>query len=126
MGILQPFPESDDGPFDENPRVLADPEPQVLCMSYGASTLDFELRIFVNSLGDRLFATDELNCRVGELFAEHDVNIAFNQLDVWLHRADGTARRVESAAAGQVLDPDHPPPGAQGDPGDIDAGDAGR
>ncbi|WP_240454172.1 mechanosensitive channel MscK [Halomonas sp. NO4] len=111
---------------DENPRVLTDPEPQVFFMSYGESTLDFELRIFVNGLGDRLYATDEINCRVGELFAEHGVDIAFNQLDVWLHRADGTARRVESASSGQVIDPAHPPPGAKGDPGDIDAGDAGR
>ncbi|TFH85598.1 mechanosensitive channel MscK [Billgrantia azerbaijanica] len=111
---------------EENPRVLADPEPQVFFMNYAESTLDFELRIFVNSLGDRLFATDELNCRVGELFAEHGVDIAFNQLDVWLHRTDGTARRVESVASGQVIDPAHPPPGAKGDPGDIDAGDVGR
>ncbi|WP_163576786.1 mechanosensitive channel MscK [Halomonas sp. JSM 104105] len=111
---------------DENPRVLGDPEPQVFFMSYGESTLDFELRIFVNSLGDRLFATDEINCRVGELFAEHGIDIAFNQLDVWLHRADGTAKRVKSSPSGQVIDPAHPPPGAKGDPGDIDAGDAGR
>lgn len=111
---------------DENPRVLGDPEPQVFFMSYGESTLDFELRIFVNGLGDRLFATDEINCRVGELFAEHEVDIAFNQLDVWLHRPDGKAKRVESAPGGQVIDPAHPPPGAKGDPGDIDAGDAGR
>jgi potassium-dependent mechanosensitive channel len=113
---------------DENPRVLADPEPQVFFMSYGESTLDFELRIFVNSLGDRLFATDEINCRVGELFNENGIGIAFNQLEVWLHRAGGERRRVQQASPGPVTDPEHPPPGAKGDPGDLDAGDgdAGR
>lgn len=115
---------------DENPRVLADPEPQVFFMSYGDSTLDFELRIFVNSLGDRLFATDEINCRVGELFAEHDLDIAFNQLDVWLHRAGSEANRVQSVSTGPVIPPEHPSPGAVGDPGDFDdgggGGDAGR
>ncbi|WP_083582230.1 mechanosensitive channel MscK [Halomonas aestuarii] len=116
---------------DDNARVLADPEPQVFFMSYGESTLDFELRIFVNSLGDRLFATDEINCRVGELFAEHGIDIAFNQLDVWLHRAGGEASKVQSVSSGQLGAPDHPGPGAKGDPGDIDAGggdggDAGR
>ncbi|HIX61867.1 MAG TPA: mechanosensitive channel MscK, partial [Candidatus Halomonas stercoripullorum] len=65
---------------EENERVLNDPEPQVFFMSYGDGTLNFELRIFVNSLGDRLFATDELNCRVGALFEENGIDIAFDQL----------------------------------------------
>ncbi|MGQ4877490.1 mechanosensitive channel MscK [Billgrantia sp. LNSP4103-1] len=108
---------------DENPRVLGDPEPQVFFMSYGESTLNFELRIFVNSLGDRLFATDEINCRVGELFAEHGIDIAFNQLDVWLHRADGEAKKVQSLTPSQG--PLHPPPGTRGDPGEIEIGDGG-
>ncbi len=113
---------------DENARVLADPEPQVFFMSYGESTLDFELRIFVNSLGDRLFATDEINCRVGELFAEHGIDIAFNQLDVWLHRAGGETARAQHIATGSSVPAEHPPPGAGGDPGDLDGGDgdAGR
>ena len=110
---------------DQNARVLADPEPQVFFMNYGDSTLDFELRIFVNSLGDRLFATDEINCRVGELFADHGIEIAFNQLDVRLHRAsDGLERRVERRSSAESLTEHHPAPGAQGDPGDIETGDA--
>ncbi|WP_299230952.1 mechanosensitive channel MscK [uncultured Halomonas sp.] len=108
----------------ESARVLADPEPQVFFMAYGASTLDFELRIFVNALGDRLFATDEINSRVGELFAEHDIEIAFNQLDVRLHRAvDGVERRVERRDAAGPAE-GHPAPGTYGDPGDIETGDA--
>jgi potassium efflux system protein len=108
---------------EENPRVLADPEPQVFFMAYGESTLDFELRIFVNALGDRLFATDEVNCRVGELFAEHEVDIAFNQLEVWLKRPGETRKVVEAGGEGRLHQ--HPPPGSHGDPGDIDAGDGG-
>ncbi len=111
---------------DENPRVLADPEPQVFFLDYGESTLNFELRVFVNALGDRLFATDEINCRVGELFAEHDVDIAFNQLEVWLKRP-GEARKVVEADGKPQPMRRHPPPGSHGDPGDIDLddGDAG-
>nr|WP_245888685.1 mechanosensitive channel MscK [Halomonas denitrificans] len=120
---------------DQNARVLADPEPQVFFMNYAESTLDFELRIFVNSLGDRLFATDEINCRVGELFAEHGIDIAFNQLDVWLHRAGGQASRVQSVSSRRLAEPEpeRPAPGAKGDPGELGAGgdgdgggDAGR
>lgn len=107
----------------ENPRVLADPEPQVFFMAYGESTLDFELRVFVNALGDRLYATDEINCRVGELFAEHDINIAFNQLEVWLKRPGDARKVVQEGSAERVSR--HPPPGSHGDPGEIDAGDGG-
>ncbi|MFG6175807.1 mechanosensitive channel MscK [Halomonas sp. THAF12] len=108
---------------EENTRVLDDPEPQVFFMRYGANSLEFELRIFVNSLGDRLFATDELNGRVGELFAEHDLDIAFNQLDVWLRDRRGNEAKVVSQGTGEA--PANPPPGAGGDPGDLDAGEGG-
>ncbi|HBS80072.1 MAG TPA: mechanosensitive channel MscK, partial [Pseudomonas sp.] len=37
----------------ENPRVLKDPEPLVLFLNFGESTLDHELRIHVRDLGDR-------------------------------------------------------------------------
>ncbi|QHD49328.1 mechanosensitive channel MscK [Vreelandella aquamarina] len=81
---------------DENARVLDDPEPQVFCLSYGPHSLNFELRIFVNDLLDRLFAADEVNCRVDELFKEAGVKIAFEQLDVWLHREQGESVKVQS------------------------------
>lgn len=108
----------------ENPRVMTDPGAQVFFMNYGDSTLNFELRVFVNALGDRLYATDELNCRVGELFAEHGVDIAFNQLDVRLLRPARATPDAQGAAQGAVVSPTFPPPGAKGDPGDLDAGDS--
>ncbi len=77
---------------DENERVLRDPPPEIFFMRYSESAMEYELRIYVNSLGDRLYATDELNGRVGELLAEHDLNIAFNQMAVWLHRRSDGAR----------------------------------
>lgn len=81
---------------DENPRVLADPEPQVFYLNYGPHSLNFELRIFVNDLLDRLFAADEVNCRVDELFREAGVRVAFEQMDVWLHRDQGESVKVQT------------------------------
>lgn len=68
----------------ENPRVLKDPEPQVYFMAYTSSSMDFEMRIFVSNLQDRLMSTDETNVRVTELFAEHGVRVAHDRLDVRL------------------------------------------
>ncbi|MFB9865790.1 mechanosensitive channel MscK [Vreelandella sulfidaeris] len=92
---------------DENPRVLTDPEPQVFCLSYGQHSLNFELRIFVNDLLDRLFASDEINCRVDKLFREAGVRVAFEQMDVWLHPEQGDAIKVHSAS--QLPHPPLPP-----------------
>jgi len=66
----------------ENPRVLADPEPATWFLAFGASSLDFELRVFVGDLGDRLPVQDELNARVAALCTERGIEIAFPQLDL--------------------------------------------
>jgi len=80
----------------ENPRVMVDPEPQVLFMAFGASTLDHELRVHVKELTDRLRATDELNRRIDQLCKEHDLEIAFNQLDVHLINSNGDSACISS------------------------------
>ena len=66
----------------ENPRVLGDPAPMSLFLAFGASSLDFELRVFVGTVEDRLQVKDQLNRSVARLFAENDIEIAFPQLDL--------------------------------------------
>ncbi len=73
----------------ENSRVLADPEPQALFLSFGASTLDHELRVHVKEVTDRIPATDELNRRIDALCRENDLEIAFSQLDIHIRSNDG-------------------------------------
>ncbi|WP_106478585.1 mechanosensitive channel MscK [Phytohalomonas tamaricis] len=87
---------------DEHGRVLKDPEPQVFCMSYGINAFDFELRVYVNDLGDRLPVTDEINRRVDTLFREQGIRVAFQQMDVWLHNSNGDARKIDTKAADQL------------------------
>ncbi|MDY4593692.1 MAG: mechanosensitive channel MscK [[Pasteurella] aerogenes] len=68
----------------ESERILKSPEPAAYFLSFGASTLDHELRVYVGKLGDRTVTIDFLNRRINELFAEHHIEIAFNQLDVFI------------------------------------------
>lgn len=79
----------------ENKRVLRDPEPVVFFLSFGASTLDHELRVHVNDIGDRLAATDELNRHIDALCKEHDIEIAFSQLDIHIRNGDGDKLCIE-------------------------------
>ncbi len=78
----------------EDERVLAEPEPTCWFLAFGASSLDFELRVFVNTISHRLEVQDALNSRITALFAEHNIEIAFPQLD--LHVRDLPSDLVRS------------------------------
>jgi len=67
---------------DENSRVLKEPSPIVYFLTFGASSLDHELRLFVNDLEDRNPTVDALNRRIDALFKENGIEIAFNQMDI--------------------------------------------
>jgi potassium efflux system protein len=72
-----------------NPRVLRDPEPSLYFLSISASTFDYELRFHVRELGDRNPAVDELLTAIALSFREHGVDMAFNQLDVFVKNGEG-------------------------------------
>lgn len=72
----------------EQPSVLKDPEPRALFLTFGASTLDHELRVYVGQISERNDTLDALNRRVNELFAENNIDIAFNQLDIFIKNKD--------------------------------------
>ena len=69
-----------------NQRVLKTPEPEVFFTTFGNSTLDFELRFYVDNLSDRNLAIHEINQKINRSFNEKKITIAFPQLDVHLHR----------------------------------------
>jgi len=69
----------------EHPIVLKDPEPAAFFMSFGNSSLNFELRIFCGQLQDRLKLIHEMNMAISHRFAEAGIEIAFPQLDVHLY-----------------------------------------
>ncbi|MGV6473649.1 mechanosensitive channel MscK [Azotobacter vinelandii] len=93
---------------NENPRVLREPPPLVLFQTFGDSTLDHDLIIYVRELGDRGRATDEINRRIDELFRENHIDIAFRQVDVFVKNAKGQEQLLESdevqAALGAAAD----------------------
>ncbi len=69
---------------NENHRVMKEPEPVVYFLNFGASTLDHEMRLYVKELGDRNPAIDEINRHIDKLFRENGIEIAFNQVDVYV------------------------------------------
>ncbi|HLR16808.1 MAG TPA: mechanosensitive ion channel domain-containing protein [Alcanivoracaceae bacterium] len=74
-----------------NPRVLDDPAPTALFTAMSASTLDYDLRMHVKTLSDRMRTIDELNQSIIERARALNINIAYNQLEVTLVNTQGDA-----------------------------------
>ena len=97
----------------ENPRVLKDPEPHVYFLSFGQSTLDHELRMHVRDLGDRNPVIDEVNRFINREFKNHNINISFQQMEVYLKNLHGQEYKlvpIDPQAPAQKLTLDKPNP----------------
>ncbi|WP_462430633.1 hypothetical protein, partial [Bilophila wadsworthia] len=63
------------------PQIVRRPQPFVLFMDFADSTLNFVLRYW-SDIGTATDAASAIRHRIVEVFAEHQVEIAFPQLDV--------------------------------------------
>ncbi|MGD1876410.1 MAG: mechanosensitive ion channel family protein [Kiloniellaceae bacterium] len=87
-------------------RVLTSPEPFVLFLNFGASSLDFELRCYTNEVSYRLLISSDLRFSIDKAFREAGIEIPFPQHVI--HFAD-------PANAGKLLESkdETPPPAPQ-------------
>ena len=67
---------------EANPLVLKDPAPAVFFLRFGPSSLDFEVRVFVRDLADRIPLTHALNLGIDRALREHHIQIPFPQQDI--------------------------------------------
>lgn len=67
-----------------NKRVIADPSPQVFFIGFGESSLDFEIRVFIQSMMDLMPVKHELNIHFERALREHGIEIPFPQRDLWI------------------------------------------
>jgi potassium-dependent mechanosensitive channel len=90
----------------ECPHITRDPPARTWLLAFGASSLDFELRVFVPSIELRLLAQSDLHGRVATLLGEEGIEIAFPQMD--LHVRDLPAAAAPAgfpAGSGQTPAP---------------------
>ena len=71
---------------NEVPQILEKPKPEAFFIAFGNSTLDYELRVFVNDMSHRLPVTHAVHNLIDAKFRESGIEIAFPQLDVKLKR----------------------------------------
>ena len=72
----------------ENPWVAKTPEPQVLFLSFGESSLEFELRVWVSDIDQRLNVRSQIHQEIDRRFREANIEIAFPQQDLHLRSVD--------------------------------------
>jgi len=71
-----------------NSKVMRKPEPQVLFLKFGESSLDFELRVWISDIDDRLVIISQLHQEIDQRFRQAGIVIAFPQRDLHLRSVD--------------------------------------
>ena len=74
--------------------VAKTPAPQVLFLSFGESSLDFELRVWVLDAEERIKIQSELHQAIDRSFREANIEIAFPQRDLHLRSVDDGVKSV--------------------------------
>lgn len=72
-----------------HPKVMKSPEPHVIFKDFGASSLDFELRCFLDDVMWVVWAASDIRFEIDKAFREHGIEIPFPQRVVHM-AADGT------------------------------------
>lgn len=78
-------------------NVFDDPAPAALFLAFGASSLDFELRVFARAVVDRAMVTHELHMHIEKAFKQAGIEIAYPQQDVHLNVSKAIDVNVHSS-----------------------------
>ncbi len=80
-----------------HPMALLYPAPSVVFLSFGASSLDFQVRIFLRDVNSMLSARSDINFEISRRFEEEGVEIPFTQNDVNLRNVDEIGLALQKA-----------------------------
>jgi potassium efflux system protein len=67
-----------------HPLVLTQPAPKAILAEFGASSLDFELCVYISGVDHLLSVRHDLNVQIERVFREAGIEIAFPQCDIHL------------------------------------------
>ena len=81
----------------ENPDVLSYPAPSPIFTGFGNSSIDFELRVWIHTIDDRLKVFSELGVQIDRMFREEGIEIPFPQRDLHLRSIDSNLQTLFGA-----------------------------
>jgi potassium efflux system protein len=94
----------------DNNQVLKDPQPMVLFLNFGDSSLDFQLRVWIADFNDRRIIQSALVREIDRKFRDEGVEIPFPQRDLHLRSVDDPAA---AGLRGQTNMPAQAPPASR-------------
>ncbi len=80
-----------------HPQALLYPAPSVVFVNFGASSLDFVVRIFLRDVNKTLSVRSDINFAIAKRFAEENIEIPFNQNDVNLRNVGEIGEALRDA-----------------------------
>ncbi|NOR62139.1 MAG: DUF3772 domain-containing protein [Rhodobacteraceae bacterium] len=80
-----------------HPQALLYPAPSVVFVNFGASSLDFVVRIFLRDVNKTLSVRSDINFAIAKRFAEENIEIPFNQNDVNLRNVGEIGEALRAA-----------------------------
>ncbi|BBO70066.1 hypothetical protein DSCA_39960 [Desulfosarcina alkanivorans] len=87
----------------ESDRVLKDPQPVVLFLNFGDSSLDFQLRVWIADFNDRRIVQSALIRDIDRRFRDEGIEIPFPQRDLHLRSVDDNAAIGVKGASSPTL-----------------------
>ena len=91
---------------NEQEYVLKSPPPEVLFINLGDSSLNFELRAWIQDGDNRLIVKSKLYHEIVQRFREAGISIPFPQRDVHLYEAGSTEAESLKLPPGKELPPE--------------------
>lgn len=73
---------------EAQPMVLANPAPSILFVSIGASSFDFEIRMFLRDVNWMMAVKNDVNHAVAQRFAEAGIEMPYPQQDIWFRNPE--------------------------------------
>ncbi len=87
------------------PAILHEPPPHVLFRGFGDSSLDFELRLWVEGYDREPYVRSALNFLIEQSLRQHDLEVPFPQRDLWVRNASDLRPLPARAAASELAAP---------------------
>lgn len=94
---------------EAHPNVLRRPQPNVLFNEFGASSLDFILRVWINDIDNSLATLSDLRFTIDTAFRKAAIEIAFPQMDLHIRTAPALQQLSMRQQTDKVMETTHGP-----------------